>query len=141
MWWRGSTDDRAFRCEAPCVVSSTATLDEAVITTGLPIRGRAAEASGADLLSQLAPHVRDLRRCGSAAIELCLVADGTYDAYFTRALSPWDTVAGAAILRAAGGVFEPWGHAGGAYELGCNASLHAVLQTRLSEALAEPRRT
>jgi myo-inositol-1(or 4)-monophosphatase len=141
MWWRGSTDDRAFRCEAPCVVSPTATLEDAVITTGLPLRGRAADGSGADVLSLLSPHVRDLRRCGSAAIELCLVADGAYDAYFTRALSPWDTVAGAAILLAAGGLFEPWTHAGNAYELGCNANLHAALERRLSEALAEPRRT
>ncbi len=135
MWWRGSTDDRAFRSEAPCVVSSTHELARAVITTGLPGRGRTPEASGADLLTRLSPHVRDIRRCGSAAIELCLVADGTYDAYFTRALSPWDTVAGVAILRAAGGVFEAWPHAGAVYELGSNAALRNALAERLSEAL------
>jgi myo-inositol-1(or 4)-monophosphatase len=134
MWWRGSTDDRAFRSEAPCVVSTTDELGKAVITTGLPLRGRAPEASGVDLITRLSPHVRDIRRCGSAAIELCMVADGTYDAYFTHALSPWDTVAGAAILLAAGGVFEPWAHAGEAYELGCNMALREAVRQRLAEA-------
>src|SRR6187399_2003880 len=40
MWWRGSTDDRAFRSEAPCSVSATAELKQAVVTIGLPLRGR-----------------------------------------------------------------------------------------------------
>jgi myo-inositol-1(or 4)-monophosphatase len=132
MWWRGSTDDRAFRCEAPCVVSATAELDKALLTTGLPLRGCAPEASGVELVSRLSPFVRDIRRCGSAAIELCMVADGTYDVYFTRALSPWDTVAGAAILLAAGGIFEPSAHAGVAYELGCNSALRELVLARLS---------
>lgn len=134
MWWRGSTDDRAFRVEVPCVVSDTGELEHAVITTGLPVRGRGSEASGAELLARVSPFVRDVRRCGSAAIELCMVADGTYDAYLTSALSPWDTSAGAAILVAAGGHFEPWAHAGQSYELGCNAALRDTLRQRLSEA-------
>jgi myo-inositol-1(or 4)-monophosphatase len=134
MWWRGSTDDRAFRCETPCVVSTTAELRHAVITTGLPLRGRTPEESGVDLVTRFSPHVRDIRRCGSAAIELCMVADGSYDAYFSSALSPWDTVAGAAILLAAGGFFESSSHAGAEYELGCNTALHDTLRQRLSEA-------
>lgn len=134
MWWRGSTDDRAFRSEAPCTVSATRELDKAVITTGLPLRGRAPEASGAGLLTRLSAHARDIRRGGSAAIELCLVADGTYDAYFTHALNPWDTVAGAAILLAAGGTFEPWSQAGFPCELGCNTALREPILARLSEA-------
>ena len=89
--------------------------------------------------------MRDVRRCGSAAIELCLVADGTYDAYLTRTLSPWDTCAGAAILLAAGGRWQPWpavsagaprapNSAGPAeYELGCNAKLHETLVARLRD--------
>jgi myo-inositol-1(or 4)-monophosphatase len=48
-------------------------------------------------------HVRDIRRCGSAALDLCLVADGTYDAYWERLLMPWDVIGGAAIVLAAGG--------------------------------------
>ena len=104
-----------------------------------------AASAGLPLLSKLSPHVRDVRRCGSAAIELCLVADGTYDAYLMRALSPWDTCAGAAILLAAGGRWQPWpeasagaartpnGEALEAYELGCNAKLHETLVARLRD--------
>lgn len=136
MWWRGSTDDRAFRCEAPCTTSDSSELERSVITTGLPVRGRPPETSGVDLVMKLAPIVRDLRRCGSAAIELCMVADGTYDAYFTHALSPWDTVAGAAIIMAAGGTFERWEHAHCAYELGCAPGIRAALLTHLSSAVA-----
>jgi myo-inositol-1(or 4)-monophosphatase len=132
MWWRGSTDDRAFRSEAPCSVSSTSELAQAVITTGLPLRGRAPGASGVELITRLSPHVRDIRRCGSAAIELCMVADGTYDAYFTHALSPWDTVAGAAILCAAGGTFEPLAHSQLQCELGSNSALREPILALLS---------
>jgi len=132
LWWRGSVDDRAYRCEAPCTVSTTDDLGHAVVTSGLPVRGRALHESGLDLLLRLSPFVRDVRRCGSAAIELCLVADGTYDAYVTRALSPWDTCAGAAILLAAGGRWQPWSEGGRAYEVGCNSGIHAHVLERLS---------
>jgi myo-inositol-1(or 4)-monophosphatase len=132
LWWRGSVDDRAYRSEAPCTVSATSDLAHAVVTSGLPSRGRPPELSGADLLERVAPLVRDIRRCGSAAIELCMVADGTYDVYLTRALSPWDTCAGAAILAAAGGRFEVFEHAGRSYELGTNATLHDAFVAQLS---------
>lgn len=131
LWWRGSRDDRAYRTEAPCTVSETSELGVSVVTSGLPIRGRAVAESGVDLLTQLSPYVRDVRRCGSAAIELCMVADGTYDVYLTRTLSPWDTCAGAAILLAAGGRWQPWPDGGQAYELGCNQALYEPLRTQL----------
>jgi myo-inositol-1(or 4)-monophosphatase len=133
LWWRGSVDDRAYRTEAPCLVSDTAEFGHAVITSGLPARGRPSEVSGMDLLTQITPLVRDVRRCGSAAIELCMVADGTYDVYLTRALSPWDTCAGAAILLAAGGRWQPWNTSGRAYELGTNAALHESFVARLAQ--------
>lgn len=134
MWWRGSTDDRSFFMESPCVVSETRELAHAVVTTGLPVRGRAPAESGVELLEALAPHVRDVRRCGSAAIELCMVADGTYDAYFTRTLNPWDTCAGAAILCAAGGSWQEWRHGDRTYELGCSATLRPSLEGALRAA-------
>jgi myo-inositol-1(or 4)-monophosphatase len=136
LWWRGSVDERAYRCEAPCAVSTTTELGHAVVTSGLPVRGKPAAAAGLGLLSKLSPHVRDVRRCGSAAIELCMVADGTYDAYLTRTLSPWDTCAGAAILLAAGGRWQPWSEPGGSYEFGCNASLYDGLVACLRDARA-----
>ncbi len=46
--------------------------------------------------------VRDIRRLGSAAIDLCHVASGRVDAYFEAGLSPWDAAAGELIAREAG---------------------------------------
>jgi myo-inositol-1(or 4)-monophosphatase len=46
--------------------------------------------------------IQAVRRCGSAAVDCCWVADGTYDAYWERAMNPWDIAAGIAIALAAG---------------------------------------
>jgi myo-inositol-1(or 4)-monophosphatase len=46
--------------------------------------------------------VRDIRRLGSAAVDLCLVAEGKIDAYYEHGLNPWDFAAGALIASEAG---------------------------------------
>jgi len=57
----------------------------------------------ADLLRELVPRVRDVRRGGSAAAALVQVADGRADAYWGPGLQPWDGAAGALIAAEAGG--------------------------------------
>lgn len=49
-------------------------------------------------------HTRDLRRSGSAALDLCNVACGSFDLFFEYKLSPWDFAAGSLIIEEAGGV-------------------------------------
>ncbi|MDX6362627.1 MAG: monophosphatase [Streptomyces sp.] len=56
----------------------------------------------AEVLRRLVPEVRDIRRGGSAAIDLCDVATGRLDAYYERGLNPWDYAAGDLIAREAG---------------------------------------
>lgn len=56
----------------------------------------------AEVVRQLIPRVRDIRRLGSAATDLCLVAAGRLDAYYERGLQPWDYAAGALVAREAG---------------------------------------
>ncbi len=58
----------------------------------------------ARVISELIPQVRDIRRGGSCAIDLCWVASGTLDAYFERGVNPWDHAAGGLIAREAGAV-------------------------------------
>ncbi|GAA1555136.1 inositol monophosphatase family protein [Kribbella sancticallisti] len=73
----------------------------ALVSTGfsyLPER----RAEQADHLSRVLPAVRDIRRGGSAALDLCSVADGTADAYYEHVIQPWDISAGALIAREAG---------------------------------------
>ncbi|MFC5262450.1 inositol monophosphatase family protein [Kribbella qitaiheensis] len=59
-------------------------------------------AEQAEYVRRLLPVVRDLRRGGSAALDLCAVADGTADAYYEHLIQPWDIAAGALIAREAG---------------------------------------
>lgn len=76
-------------------------LDQTLVGTGFgydPVR-RAAQAR---VLTHVLPQVRDIRRLGSAAIDLCLVAEGRLDAYYERGLNPWDMAAGALIAQEAG---------------------------------------
>ncbi|MFV0435263.1 MAG: inositol monophosphatase family protein [Leucobacter sp.] len=55
-----------------------------------------------EMLSRALPRVRDIRRFGSAAYDLCMLAAGRLDAYFERGLQPWDYAAGVLIAREAG---------------------------------------
>ena len=54
------------------------------------------------MVAALLPQVRDIRRMGSAALDLCAVASGRLDAYFERGLQPWDQAAGVLVAREAG---------------------------------------
>lgn len=56
------------------------------------------------VVADLLPRVRDIRRCGSAALDLCMLATGRLDAYYERCLKLWDHAAGALIAEEAGAV-------------------------------------
>ena len=74
---------------------------ESLVATGfsyLPER-RAVQAR---LLARVLPEVRDIRRFGSAALDLCWVAAGRFDAYYEWGLQPWDSAAGALVAAEAG---------------------------------------
>jgi myo-inositol-1(or 4)-monophosphatase len=76
-------------------------LATAMVATGLAYEAdvRAAQAR---VLARLAPQVRDIRRFGSAALDLAWTAAGRYDAYFERTVKQWDIAAGALICERAG---------------------------------------
>ncbi|MGW3273479.1 inositol monophosphatase family protein [Streptomyces kronopolitis] len=76
-------------------------LSEALLGTGFAYLAER-RAAQAEVLRTLLPQVRDIRRGGSAAIDLCDVACGRLDAYYERGLNPWDLAAGALIAREAG---------------------------------------
>jgi myo-inositol-1(or 4)-monophosphatase len=102
--WHGYQGGGAFRNGEPCRVSDTLLLSEALIATGFhPMSANSHPGDNVDSFRRVLPHVRGIRRCGSAALDLCMTADGTYDAYWERSLNAWDTAGGAAIVLAAGG--------------------------------------
>ncbi|MGC8627545.1 MAG: inositol monophosphatase family protein [Acidimicrobiales bacterium] len=95
---------RGAQCNGkPCrVASGRSTLATALVATGFSYRPerRAVQAA---VLAELLPVVRDIRRFGSAAIDLCWVAAGRYDAYYESWLNDWDWAAGQLICQEAGG--------------------------------------
>jgi len=73
----------------------------AMIATGLAYDATV-RAAQAEVLARLVPQVRDIRRFGSAALDLCWTAAGRYDAYFERTVKDWDIAAGSLICERAG---------------------------------------
>lgn len=107
--WYGGEGLGAFRhasgaAPVPCQVSATRELASSLVATGFhpQSRGKPPHDNLASF-GRVMDAVRDIRRCGSAALDLCMVADGTFDAYWERMLHPWDLMGGAAIVLAAGG--------------------------------------
>ena len=76
-------------------------LDLALVATGFAYDARVRGFQG-EVVARMLPRVRDIRRQGTASLDLCFVADARYDAYFERTLSPWDHAAGALVAREAG---------------------------------------
>ncbi len=84
-------------------VSARRKLDEAVISTGIPHRGRPGHTEFMKELPWMMANVAGLRRFGAASLDLAYVAAGRCDAYWERALKPWDMAAGIVLVREAGG--------------------------------------
>ena len=78
-------------------------LAQALVATGFSYAA-ADRAWQAQVLTGVLPHVRDIRRGGSCALDLCSVAAGRVDAYFELGPAPWDVCAGFVIAREAGAV-------------------------------------
>ena len=83
-------------------VNAAKPLAQSLVGTGF---GYASErrAAQALVLTHVLPLVRDIRRIGSAAIDLCMVADGSLDLVYERGLNPWDMAAGGLVVTEAGG--------------------------------------
>ncbi len=77
-------------------------LAEALVGTGFAYVAEE-RALQAETLQRVLPHVRDVRRFGSAALDLAWVASGRLDAFYETGLSVWDWAAGGALVRQAGG--------------------------------------
>jgi myo-inositol-1(or 4)-monophosphatase len=95
----------AFRDGEPVVVSSTTELSHTLVGTGYHYRSDVRAHQAAEL-ARLLPRIRDVRRLGSAALDLCYVACGRLDAYVERGLRPWDLAAARLVVEEAGGLVE-----------------------------------
>ncbi|HEY8771510.1 MAG TPA: inositol monophosphatase family protein [Thermoleophilaceae bacterium] len=94
-------------------VSGANELGRALVATGFsyePVH----RAEQAEVVSRLLPRVRDIRRAGSAALDLAWVAAGRVDGFYERGVKPWDWAAGRLLVEEAGGATrelpgEPFG--------------------------------
>ncbi len=89
----------------------------------------------AEVVRAVVPRVRDIRRAGSAAIDLCDVGCGRLDGYFERGLNPWDFAAGAFFAREAGALTggRPGLEASGELTVAAPPGLFEPLQGLLEE--------
>jgi myo-inositol-1(or 4)-monophosphatase len=120
-------------------VSTVDVLVQTLVATGfgyLPeVRARQGQVVGAIL-----PEIRDIRRAGSAALDLCAVAIGRVDAYYESGLNPWDLAAGWIIATEAGALVTGLNNMapGQAAVVAAGPGVHASLLSRL-ESLAPLR--
>ena len=93
-----------------------------------------------EVLAKILPEIRDIRRAGSAALDLCAVASGRVDAYYEAGLNPWDLAAGWIIATEAGALVSGLNDMapGEAAVVAAGPGIHGSLLSRL-EALAPLR--
>ena len=92
----------------PLAVNDPVDLSRALVATGFAydVESRRQQAA---TVARLLPLARDVRRVGSAALDLCMVAAGMVDGYYETTTSHWDWAAGAVIAREAGAIVQPAG--------------------------------
>jgi myo-inositol-1(or 4)-monophosphatase len=84
-------------------VAARTRLEDCVVVTGIPHRGRPGHEDFLRQLTAVMPAVSGIRRSGAASLDLAWVAAGRYDAFWEMGLKAWDIAAGIVILREAGG--------------------------------------
>jgi myo-inositol-1(or 4)-monophosphatase len=86
-------------------VRPATTVEQSLVLTGFGYRREVREHQGA-CVARMLPQVRDIRRMGSCALDLCHLAEGLADGYVEDGPQPWDYAAGRLVLTEAGGRFE-----------------------------------
>ena len=138
--WKAARGVGAFRNDKPCSVTKTETLIDTLGATGFPYDRMTNPDNNLREHHALLMQCRGVRRCGSAALDLALVADGTYDFYWERGLKAWDMCGGAALVLEAGGQLSDYD--GGPADprsgrlVASNSLVHAALLQELATARA-----
>lgn len=88
----------------PISVSGVSHISESLLVTGFPYEFKSIIGPIMDRFSNCLTASQGVRRLGSAAIDLCFVACGRFEAFWEQQLQPWDTAAGMLIVKEAGGV-------------------------------------
>ena len=113
-------------------------LERALVATGFGYETGRRRVQG-EVLSAILPRVRDIRRNGACAVDLCSLAAGQVDAYYERGVQYWDIAAGSLIAREAGAVVAGLAgrQAGPSMTLGAGRGLFVELHDLLLSLDAE----
>ncbi len=137
--WRGVAGQFAEVNGEALSASDCARPEEALVATGFGYEAQVRAQQG-QIVADLLPRVRDIRRGGAASVDLCWVAQGLVDAYFERGTHLWDRAAAMAICQAAGVTVggPTGGPAEDAMTVAANPSLYGPLCTLLTEVGVRP---
>lgn len=102
-WW-ASEGEGAFRGGRPIRTSNRTRFRDALVGTGFPFKKIELLPAYLGQLDAVLRAASGIRRGGSAALDLCFLAQGSLDAFWEEVLMPWDIAAGVVIVREAGGV-------------------------------------
>ena len=124
------------RCNNQVIkVNDNDSLQSAIVTTGFSYRPERREFQGG-MLQHILPRIGDIRRFGSAALDLCWLATGRVDAFYEEGLNLWDYAAGSLIVSEAGGTVRTLNLAHGInLLLATNAHLDKEFQILINNAL------
>jgi myo-inositol-1(or 4)-monophosphatase len=90
-------------------ISKTNLLEKSLIATGFPFRAKEMIDLYLKAFREIFEEVSDIRRAGSAAIDLAYVSAGRFEGFFELKLSPWDVAAGSLLIKEAGGMITDFG--------------------------------
>jgi myo-inositol-1(or 4)-monophosphatase len=99
--WTATRGGGAWRGDKRLHGSAPTGLDQSLVATGFSYDARRRAHQGR-VVAGLITQVRDIRRLGAAALDLCAVAEGTLDGYYEKGLNPWDWAAGGLVATEAG---------------------------------------
>ncbi len=101
--FRAAAGGGAFLNGRPIKVSAVRDLGRSLLATGFPYDLRTNPVNNVDNWNRFIVRAQALRRCGSAAMDLCYIACGRFDGFWEIKLNPWDVAAGALMVTEAGG--------------------------------------
>jgi myo-inositol-1(or 4)-monophosphatase len=138
--WSGVVGDGAQRNGVGITVSACEELGRALLATGFPYDRRTSDDNNfKEFVAIERQFAQGIRRLGSAACDLCLVADGTYDGYWEKKLSAWDLAGGTAIVRSASGVVTSLDGGVADVRSGAIVATNGRIHNALVQALASAR--
>jgi myo-inositol-1(or 4)-monophosphatase len=131
----------AFLNNAPIRVSETGLLGSSLIATGFPFRKKELVDLYLAAFKSVFYEVSDIRRAGSAAIDLAYIAAGRVDGFFELSLSPWDIAAGGLLIEEAGGYITDFGggkdHLSTGNVVAGNKAVHGEILNKIREVFRQ----